>query len=174
MEVPAAAAGPGAEPQVFVGRTQGRIVPSRGATAFGWDPVFQPEGFQETYAEMDKAVKNTISHRLALVIAAAWSLDDEDDMDMAAELSASPALHVLQPCYHLRCALLQCYKDLARKELCVRIRRKACPSVVCHNCMDSGLRLDTGIAPLISFETTSSTSLRQSRGFPAAPSYAAA
>ena len=57
------AAGPGAEPQVFVGRTEGQIVPSRGHTTFGWDPVFQPEGFQETYAEMDKSVKNTISHR---------------------------------------------------------------------------------------------------------------
>ena len=57
------AAGPGAEPQVFVGRTEGKIVPSRGHTTFGWDPVFQPQGFQETYAEMDKSVKNTISHR---------------------------------------------------------------------------------------------------------------
>jgi len=56
-------AGPGAEPQVFVGRTEGEIVPSRGHTTFGWDPVFQPKGFQETYAEMDKSVKNTISHR---------------------------------------------------------------------------------------------------------------
>ena len=62
---------------MFVGRTQGRIVPSRGATAFGWDPVFQPEGFQETYAEMDKTIKNTISHRSALAIAGAWSLDVE-------------------------------------------------------------------------------------------------
>ena len=93
----AAAAGPGAEPQVFVGRTQGRIVPSRGATAFGWDPVFQPEGFQETYAEMDKNVKNTISHRSALVIPGACSLDDENNMDTVAGLSASPALHGLQP-----------------------------------------------------------------------------
>jgi inosine triphosphate pyrophosphatase len=30
---------------------------------FGWDPVFKPDGFEETYAEMDKTVKNTISHR---------------------------------------------------------------------------------------------------------------
>ena len=27
------------------------------------DPVFQPDGFTETYAEMDKTIKNTISHR---------------------------------------------------------------------------------------------------------------
>ena len=81
---------------MFVGRTQGCIVPSRGATAFGWDPVFQPEGFQETYAEMDKTVKNTISHRSAPVIARAWSLNYEKTGDTVAGLSASPALHGLQ------------------------------------------------------------------------------
>ena len=46
-------------------RLQGKIVPARGPTDFGWDPVFQPDGFEQTYAEMDKAVKNTISHRYA-------------------------------------------------------------------------------------------------------------
>lgn len=30
-------------------------------TALGWDPIFEYEG--ETYAEMDKAMKNTLSHR---------------------------------------------------------------------------------------------------------------
>jgi len=55
--------GPGDEPRVFVGRTEGTIVPARGPTDFGWDPVFQPEGYTETYAEMDKAEKNKISHR---------------------------------------------------------------------------------------------------------------
>jgi inosine/xanthosine triphosphate pyrophosphatase family protein len=30
---------------------------------FGWDPVFQPDGFDGTYAELDKDLKNTISHR---------------------------------------------------------------------------------------------------------------
>lgn len=55
--------GPGAEPAVFVGKTDGVIVPARGPTDFGWDPVFQPDGFEQTYAEMDKAVKNSISHR---------------------------------------------------------------------------------------------------------------
>jgi len=62
--------GPDSEPQVFVGRTPGKIVPARGPKNFGWDPVFEPEGFTETYAEMDSKIKNTISHRyrsLALV-----------------------------------------------------------------------------------------------------------
>lgn len=55
--------GPDTEPVVFVGRTPGRIVPARGDNDFGWDPVFEPEGFDQTYAELDKATKNTISHR---------------------------------------------------------------------------------------------------------------
>ncbi|KAI8475989.1 MAG: inosine triphosphate pyrophosphatase-like protein [Monoraphidium minutum] len=57
------APGAGVEPVVFVGRTHGRIVAARGDNQFGWDPVFEPEGFGETYAEMDKDIKNTISHR---------------------------------------------------------------------------------------------------------------
>ena len=58
------AVGPGVEPTVFVGRTPGKIVPPRGPIAFGWDPVFQPdEGNGLTYAEMDSAAKNAISHR---------------------------------------------------------------------------------------------------------------
>jgi inosine triphosphate pyrophosphatase len=48
---------------VFAGRTPGRIVTARGPTDFGWDPIFEPDGFSETYAQMDKAEKNKISHR---------------------------------------------------------------------------------------------------------------
>jgi len=48
---------------VFVGRTPGKIVPAQGSNDFGWDPVFMPDGFDQTYAEMDSQVKNTISHR---------------------------------------------------------------------------------------------------------------
>lgn len=58
--------GPGQEVRLFVGRTPGTIVPPRlppGQDVFGWDPCFQPDGFSETYAEMDKTVKNRISHR---------------------------------------------------------------------------------------------------------------
>jgi len=55
--------GPGKDPVTFVGRTHGKIVPARGPTDFGWDPVFLPDGFDLTYAEMPKEVKNTISHR---------------------------------------------------------------------------------------------------------------
>ncbi|KFH06997.1 putative inosine triphosphate pyrophosphatase [Toxoplasma gondii VAND] len=56
----------GGEPtfHTLEGRTDGIIVPEpRGPRTFGWDPIFQPHGFNLTYAEMDKAVKNSISHR---------------------------------------------------------------------------------------------------------------
>ncbi|KAK7607723.1 inosine triphosphate pyrophosphatase-like protein [Phyllosticta paracitricarpa] len=54
--------GPGHEPILFQGRTDGKIVPARGPTNFGWDAAFEYDG-RETYAEMDKAEKNKISHR---------------------------------------------------------------------------------------------------------------
>ncbi|KAI1075245.1 putative ham1 family protein [Whalleya microplaca] len=63
--------GPGHEPILFQGRTHGKIVPARGPTNFGWDPIFEYEG--QTYAEMDKVEKNKISHRFkALEKLRAW------------------------------------------------------------------------------------------------------
>lgn len=64
------ALGPNVEPITFVGKTLGKIVPARGPNDFGWDPIFQPDGYEQTYAEMPKEEKNKISHRskaLALV-----------------------------------------------------------------------------------------------------------
>lgn len=57
--------GPGHPVHLFVGRTQGIIVPERGPKdSFGWDPIFQPDqGDGRTYAEMSKDEKNEISHR---------------------------------------------------------------------------------------------------------------
>uniref|UniRef100_A0A4W5P241 Inosine triphosphate pyrophosphatase n=1 Tax=Hucho hucho TaxID=62062 RepID=A0A4W5P241_9TELE len=49
--------------QLFRGITEGHIVEPRGPRDFGWDPCFQPDGFDKTYAELPKEVKNTISHR---------------------------------------------------------------------------------------------------------------
>ncbi|CAG2163972.1 unnamed protein product [Oppiella nova] len=49
--------------QVFRGEVDGRIVEPRGPTHFGWDPCFEPLGYTQTYAQMDKELKNTISHR---------------------------------------------------------------------------------------------------------------
>ncbi|XP_027116741.1 inosine triphosphate pyrophosphatase isoform X2 [Coffea arabica] len=57
------ALGPNMEPITFLGKTAGKIVPAKGPNDFGWDPVFQPDGYNETYAEMPKEEKNKISHR---------------------------------------------------------------------------------------------------------------
>merc|ERR1711862_886483 len=60
----ALSAGPGCKPRIFDGRTMGKIVPARGPTDFGWDPVFEPdESNGKTFAEMEKSDKNAISHR---------------------------------------------------------------------------------------------------------------
>lgn len=74
--------GPGAEPVVFVGRTAGKIVSARGPTDFGWDPVFEPEeplGNTKTFAEMDKSVKNEISHRKKALVLLLEHLIKEKD-----------------------------------------------------------------------------------------------
>jgi len=55
--------GPGTTPILFEGRTEGKIVPPRGPTSFGWDPIFEPETTGKTYAEMTSEEKNKISHR---------------------------------------------------------------------------------------------------------------
>jgi inosine triphosphate pyrophosphatase len=47
----------------FQGKTEGHIVSPRGTREFGWDPCFQPLGYEKTYAELPKEEKNRISHR---------------------------------------------------------------------------------------------------------------
>ena len=48
----------------FEGRVDGCIVwPPRGDKGHGYDPIFQPLGYDKTFAEIDPAVKNAISHR---------------------------------------------------------------------------------------------------------------
>lgn len=49
---------------VFEGVLPGQIVwPMRGDRGHGYDPIFQPDGFDVTFAEMDRWEKNRISHR---------------------------------------------------------------------------------------------------------------
>jgi len=48
---------------LYKGITEGDIVEPRGTREFGWDPCFQPKGYEQTYAEMPKDEKNKISHR---------------------------------------------------------------------------------------------------------------
>lgn len=63
-------AGPSSQPITFIGRCPGRIVSARGPNIFMWNAIFQPDNEQgqpgdKTFAEMDKATKNRISHRAA-------------------------------------------------------------------------------------------------------------
>ncbi|NBP06239.1 MAG: RdgB/HAM1 family non-canonical purine NTP pyrophosphatase [Bacteroidetes bacterium] len=52
------------EPLFFLGEVHGKIITQpRGNEGFGYDPVFVPEGFHETFAELGAEVKNSISHR---------------------------------------------------------------------------------------------------------------
>eukprot|EP00921_Rhytidocystis_pertsovi_P011723 GHVQ01018967.1.p1 GENE.GHVQ01018967.1~~GHVQ01018967.1.p1 ORF type:complete len:192 (+),score=27.01 GHVQ01018967.1:135-710(+) len=52
------------KPVTFKGTTEGRIVsPPRGSQHFGWDAIFEPTGYDETYAELPSETKHTISHR---------------------------------------------------------------------------------------------------------------
>jgi len=48
----------------FEGIVRGRIIDTpRGREGFGYDPIFVPHGFMQTFAEMDLTAKNAISHR---------------------------------------------------------------------------------------------------------------
>lgn len=47
----------------FEGEITGEFVTPRGDNGFGWDPIFQPDGFQKTFAEMTADEKNQISMR---------------------------------------------------------------------------------------------------------------
>ncbi|RRD61438.1 non-canonical purine NTP diphosphatase [Tannerella forsythia] len=49
---------------LFEGMIYGRITQTmRGSNGFGYDPVFVPDGYKQTFAELDESVKNGISHR---------------------------------------------------------------------------------------------------------------
>jgi len=52
------------EEHFFEGRVDGEIMTEEhGKDGFGYDPVFRPKGFEETFAEMSMEQKNVISHR---------------------------------------------------------------------------------------------------------------
>jgi XTP/dITP diphosphohydrolase len=55
---------PDGHDEVFPGTVEGRVVwPMRGEQGHGYDPVFQPDGYDITFGEMDRWEKNRISHR---------------------------------------------------------------------------------------------------------------
>ena len=50
--------------ELFEGKVEGEIFgEKRGDSGFGYDPIFLPDGFDKTFAEMNLADKNKISHR---------------------------------------------------------------------------------------------------------------
>lgn len=50
--------------RLFAGACEGQVVPTaRGAHGFGYDPLFVPDGFEQSFAELGEEIKNRISHR---------------------------------------------------------------------------------------------------------------
>ena len=57
------------EPKLFEGIVKGEIITEkRGGEGFGYDPIFRPEGYDKTFAELGHEIKNKISHRARAVI----------------------------------------------------------------------------------------------------------
>lgn len=55
---------PEGQEYIFEGELKGEISKTqKGTGGFGYDPIFIPEGHQQTLAELDPGVKNQISHR---------------------------------------------------------------------------------------------------------------
>ncbi|GAE14268.1 non-canonical purine NTP diphosphatase [Bacteroides pyogenes] len=53
---------------LFEGIINGEIIKEkRGDSGFGYDPIFKPEGYEQTFAELGAEVKNEISHRALAV-----------------------------------------------------------------------------------------------------------
>ena len=53
---------------LFEGVIKGEIIKEkRGDSGFGYDPIFKPEGYDRTFAELGNDIKNQISHRALAV-----------------------------------------------------------------------------------------------------------
>ena len=62
------AGGQGGSSSLFSGIVEGEIIRERrGGEGFGYDPIFQPKGYDKTFAELGNDIKNTISHRARAV-----------------------------------------------------------------------------------------------------------
>lgn len=55
---------PDGKARTYVGKIHGHIVfPERGERGFGYDPIFIPQGFKQTFGEMEPEKKHAMSHR---------------------------------------------------------------------------------------------------------------
>jgi len=60
---------PNAQPIYFEGRVDGKIATEKhGTEGFGYDPIFVPEGYDKSFAELGEDIKNKISHRARAVV----------------------------------------------------------------------------------------------------------
>lgn len=67
---------PNGKVQSLEGICEGEIIEElRGTNGFGYDPLFVPDGFSETFAELEASIKNRISHRAKALLRAQseWS-----------------------------------------------------------------------------------------------------
>ena len=64
--------------ETFEGVVNGHISDRpRGSNGFGYDPIFVPEGYDESFAEMSEEAKNQISHRSEAYRKAVEFIEDE-------------------------------------------------------------------------------------------------
>ncbi|MDB4302380.1 RdgB/HAM1 family non-canonical purine NTP pyrophosphatase [bacterium] len=64
----------------FSGAAEGRILeaPATGEGGFGYDPLFVPDGFSESYSQLGEEIKNRLSHRAAaLKGVSAWLTNEQ-------------------------------------------------------------------------------------------------
>ena len=67
--------------ETFEGTVEGTItLAPRGEGGFGYDPVFQPDGYDQTFGELPAEVKNSISHRARAFANAMEFVEDELSM----------------------------------------------------------------------------------------------
>ena len=61
-----ARAGQYGQPELFIGTCEGRIDEAPcGEHGFGYDPLFIPEGHEQTFAQLGDSIKSQLSHRAA-------------------------------------------------------------------------------------------------------------
>lgn len=64
--------------ETFEGEVKGTIIDApRGEHGFGYDPIFVPDGYEQTFAEMPAELKNKISHRANAVKKALEFIEEE-------------------------------------------------------------------------------------------------